>query len=112
EHRRSLVETPTYTYSELAAIRDVADSTIRSYVHRHRSRILAVTVGASVLLPAFQFNEAGELRESVAEINEILHADEGTMDEWARWAWWHSRTSYLSGESPINVIDDDLEQVR
>jgi len=112
EHRRALVETPTYTYADLGAIRDVAASTIRSFVHRHRPKIVAVTVGSSVMMPAFQFNEAGSLRESVAEINEILHEDEGTMDEWSRWAWWHSRTSYLSGESPINVIDDDLERVR
>lgn len=111
EHRRALVQTDTYSYDDLAAIRGAKPSTIRSRAHRSQDKILSVTVGGQKLLPAFQFNNWGELERPVAEINQILKTDE-TMDDWAAWAWWYSATSFLSGESPIDVIGDDPERVR
>lgn len=110
-HRRALVGTPTYTYADMAKIRGVSPTAIRSRVHRRPGQVLTVTVAGRVLLPAFQFNEYGELQASIAEINTILKTDD-TMDDWARWAWWRSTTSLLSGQSPLDVVEENVERVR
>lgn len=112
EHRNELLNSDHHlTYMELATLRGLKESAARSWVHRHRDKILAPTLHGHVVLPAFQFTPHGDLRPDVAEINTILKGDPA-KDDWSRWAWWHSRTSFLSGEAPLDVIDQNLNRVR
>lgn len=103
-HRAALLDTPTFDYEHLAKIRGVKPGTVRSWVNRNIDKVIAPRFGRRTLLPAFQFNDAGELRGPVAQVNTVLKADPA-MDEWSSWAWWHSRTSFLSGQSPLDVVD-------
>lgn len=108
--RRALLETPVFTYGDLAYARGVRSATVRSWVHRNGDKVLVIPIGARVVLPAFQFNDFGELDRGVGEVNAVLKRD-SEMDEWSRWAWWHATTSFLSGQAPIDVVDSDLHRV-
>lgn len=111
QHRLTLLGTPTYTYRALAEIRGVHQTAVRSWVSRNSAQVLAPHVRGRVVLPAFQFSDAGEVRARVAEVNQILDR-EGAMDDWSRWGWWHARTSFLSGQSPISIIDDEPDRIQ
>jgi hypothetical protein len=111
EHRLDLVRSGCLTYGELAKRRATSETAARSWVSRHRGQLLVVSSGGRSVVPSFQLTEHGELRPRVAEINAILK-DDDTMDDWSRWAWWHSRTSFLSGASPIDVVKENVTRVR
>lgn len=104
-HRAALLDTLRFDYRELSTIRGVTQGAVRSWVSRNIDGVIAPTFQGRTILPAFQFNDVGELREPIAQVNAVLKADPA-MDEWSRWAWWHSRTSFLSGQSPVDVVDD------
>lgn len=108
-HRAALLGTRTYDYGELAQIRGVTNGAARSWVSRNADRIIAPAFSGQTFLPAFQFSDVGQLREHVGRVNAVLNADP-TMDAWSRWAWWHSRTSFLSGESPLDVVEPNPDR--
>ena len=104
-HRAALLDTPIFDYKQLAQVREVTEGAVRSWVSRNIDKVIAPTFKGRTILPAFQFNDAGGVREPVAQVNAVLKADP-VMDEWSSWAWWHSRTSFLSGQSPLDVVED------
>lgn len=110
EHRAALLDTPTLDYDQLAQLRQDSRDVVRAWVGGNAGRLLAVTHDRRTLLPAFQFDDSGELRENIGRINALLNTDT-TMSDWSRWAWWHARTSYLSGRSPLDLVDSDHERV-
>lgn len=109
-HRAALLDTPAFDYGDLASVRGVTPGAVRSWVSRNSERIIAPTFTRRTVLPAFQFSATGELREHIAQVNAVLKADPA-MDDWSRWAWWHSRTSFLSGQSPLDALDSTPERV-
>lgn len=109
-HRAALLATAVYDFGQLSQLRGVIPSDVESWGKRNAARLLSVRHAGRTLLPAFQFDGTGQLREHVGQINALLGADP-MMDEWSRWAWWWSRTSYLSGQAPLDLADSDYERV-
>lgn len=104
--RAALLETPTFTLTDLAARRGEDEDTTYAWLlsHRHDGRLVVIPIDNELVIPAFQFDQTGTPIAAVAEVNRIF-ATARVRTLWAMWSWWHARTSYLSGQSPIELID-------
>lgn len=108
-HRAALLATPTLTLAELAARRGESEGATYEWLVPHRTLETLIVIPTDdehgeLVIPAFQFDGEGTPIDVVTAANRIL-ADSRTYTRWTMWAWWHSRTGYLSGESPIDLID-------
>ena len=68
-------------------------------IYTHRA--VAVIDHDSLLFPAFQFNQAGELRPEVAVINRILEAD---TPSWNTAEWW----AYPQAKGDVSTAPDQM----
>lgn len=77
-----------------------------------RPRPRAVPRGQSVIwirgegAPIFQFDNAGELRPIVDEVNRLLGA---TSDPWGVASWWLESNIWLGDRRPIDLVDGPQE---
>lgn len=103
--RAALLATPVLTVSELACRRaETAEATERWMMPlRINGRLIAIPDQPDLIIPAFQITNHGGLVTVVAETNRILTISR-LHTLWTKWAWWHSRTGFLSGASPIDLI--------
>jgi hypothetical protein len=107
-HRNALLATPFHTYASLSEQRgDSSESNTRTWVarRRHSRKLFTVDHEGRTLIPAFQFDEHGELRAELAPMLSAL-AD-GGVQGWSLWTWLTTPTSYLSGEIPERVASAD-----
>lgn len=101
---RLLTEHGAYTYAQLAELREIESSSVRTWISRLRQqdRIFTVDHAGRTFVPAILLSEPDTLDESVgALITPLLSAG---MDEWAIWAWLVSPTGLLSGEVPADMV--------
>lgn len=100
-HRDALLATPVLTHGSLRELRgDARESSTRTWLSRRRdaAELFTVSHGGRTLIPAFQFDDAGEPRP---ELQPVLDALLGAgVQGWALWTWLASPTSLLSGEVP------------
>lgn len=68
-------------------------------------RIFGVKLNGQVFYPAFQFNEAGQPRPSVAEVLEALKPL--NLSEWSEALWWDTASDVLGWRTPAEVVADD-----
>lgn len=106
-HRNALLATPFHTYASLSELRDSTESSTRTWVARRRQahQLFTVDHAGRTLIPAFQFDEHGNLRTELAPILAALA--EGEVWDWSLWTWLTSPTSFLSGEVPQRVATSD-----
>jgi hypothetical protein len=106
-HRNALLATPFHTYTSLSEQRDSSESNTRTWVARRRQahKLFTVDHDGRTLIPAFQFDEHGELRTELAPLLAAL-AQRGVRD-WSLWTWLTSPTSFLSGEVPERIATTD-----
>jgi len=107
-HRNALLATPFHTYASLSEQRgDSSESTTRTWVARRRQshKLFTVDHDGRTLIPMFQFDEHGKLRDELAPILSVLA--EGGVRGWSLWTWLTSPTSFLSGEVPERVASTD-----
>lgn len=106
-HRNRLLATPLHTYASLSEQRGSSESNTRTWVARRRQAHKLFTVGhdGRTLIPAFQFDDHGELRTELAPILAVLA--QGGVRDWSLWTWLTSPTSFLSGEVPETVATTD-----
>lgn len=106
-HRNALLATPFHTYTSLSEQRDSSESNTRTWVARRRQahKLFTVDHNGRTLIPAFQFDEHGELRTELAPLLAAL-AQRGVRD-WSLWTWLTSPTSFLSGEVPERIATTD-----
>lgn len=114
-HRAALLATPTLKLGELATRRGESESATYRWLASHRANGTLVAIPAgdeldALLIPEFQFDESGAPIDVVMDANAALAASR-VYEHWSMWAWWHSRTSYLGGESPINLIHINQDRV-
>lgn len=104
--REQLVATPTHTYESLAAVRGDSVNATRFSVHKARDlhRVLLVTSGADLLIPAFQFDHTGQPRQDLIEVLPPLLA--AGMDPWRAWAWLTMPAALLTGLVPADAAAD------
>ena len=106
-HRNSLLATPFHTYTSLSEQRDSSESNTRTWVARRRQahKVFTVDHDGRTLIPAFQFDEHGELRTDLAPI--LAELAQGGVRDWSLWTWLTSPTSFLSGEVPERIATTD-----
>lgn len=109
--RDALLATPTYFYSSLAVVRGARkESSVRTSIARQRERceVFDVSHDGRTILPAFQFDSAGQPRPELQPLIEIL-STAGVVD-WALWAWLTTPSNYLSGGVPEKIAATSLER--
>lgn len=106
--RDRLLATPAFTYDTLAELRnDATVSATRTWVSRRRDarEMFTVSDHQRTVIPAFQFDETGRLRDELAPLIGTL-VDAG-VDGWPLWLWLTSTTGWLSGAIPEQVAATD-----
>lgn len=107
--REELLAGRWHDYRSLAAVRGTSVDATRFAVHKAASthRLLLVTAGEQVLVPAFQLTTDGEVRADLAPVLEPLLA--AGMDPWRVWAWLTGPAALLGGAVPEQAVSDPEE---
>lgn len=110
--RAALLATPVLTVAEVAGRRIQSVEATEQWMMplRVNGRLIAIPDQPDLIIPAFQLTDGGALIGVVAETNRILTITR-MFTVWTKWAWWYSRTSYLSGASPIDLIHTDPRRI-
>jgi hypothetical protein len=112
EHRGKLLVSGAYTMAALTELRGAtSESSTRTWLtrRRHAHELFSVTHDGVTLVPAFQFDEAGE---PVAGLPPVLTAlDDAGLEGWAVWTWFHATSGWLSGKRPADLIGVEPERV-
>jgi len=106
----ALLDSPTYDYAALAALRGISENAARFAVHKgaERHTMLVVPYSDGVLVPAFQFDADGEQRGDLLAVLEPLLSS--GMDPWQVWAWLTQPAALLSGAVPHEAARDPEEE--
>ena len=107
--RSTLYEAQQPGYEAVAALRGVSVNATRFAVHKAKEagELLLVAAGTEVVLPAFQFDAAGQVRpELVPVLKPLLTAG---MDPWDAWIWLTQPAGLLGGEVPERLVVDPEE---
>ena len=110
--RERLLASGAYSMKALAALRgDDKLGTTRTWVARKRTNQQMITVNydGEVFAPVFQFTEEGELQACVGEVLKVLEPVE--LGTWATWSWFESASTWLGGQSPVLLVQTDLQRV-
>lgn len=107
--REELLAGRWHDYRSLSEIRGASLDATRFAVHKAASthRLLLVTAGVQVLVPAFQLTADGEVRADLAPVLEPLLAAQ--MDPWRVWAWLTHPAALLGGAVPEQAVADPDE---
>lgn len=107
--RAALLASATHTYASLAAVRGASENATRFAVHKaaERGALLVVPHEGGVLVPAFQLDARGELREELGAVLSPLLA--ARMDPWAVWTWLTQPAGLLGGAVPHEAARDPEE---
>ncbi|MEN8674998.1 hypothetical protein [Nocardioides sp.] len=91
------------TFTDLAALRDLKESSIRTWVTRKRDagELFTVRADSHVVVPVLQLTSAGQLRTEIAAL--VSELSVAGVDGWSTWAWLTSPSEWLSGEVPAEV---------
>lgn len=112
--RAALLATPTMTVRELAEKRGEDEAATLAWLAPLRAAGAVIVTptndGTSPIVPGFQITADGEVGAVVVEVNRALTRSR-LYRLWPLWAWWHARTSWLSGASPIDLIDTAPDQL-
>lgn len=107
--RAALLAGASHSYESLAAVRGTSENATRFAVHKaaERRALLVVPHDGGTLIPAFQLDDAGELRPELGPVLEPLLAS--TMDPWQVWAWLTQPAGLLGGQVPHESARDAEE---
>ena len=107
--RAALLASPAHTYASLATVRGASENATRFAVHKaaERGALLVVPHEGGVLVPAFQLDDAGELRAELAPVLAPLLA--ARMDPWQVWSWLTQPAGLLGGAVPHEAVRDPDE---
>ncbi|VXC55085.1 hypothetical protein [Nocardioides sp. AX2bis] len=107
--RDELLASRWHDYASLAGVRGATVEATRFSVHKAAAthRLLLVTAGEQVLVPAFQLGTGGEVRADLVPVLEPLLTS--AMDPWRVWAWLTHPAALLGGAVPEQVAADPEE---
>ncbi|KRA39176.1 MULTISPECIES: hypothetical protein [unclassified Nocardioides] len=107
--RTALLATASHGYASLAEVRGTSENSTRFAVHKaaERHALLVVSHDGGTLIPAFQLDDAGEVRAELVPVLEPLLAS--TMDAWQVWAWLTQPAGLLGGAVPHEAARDSEE---
>lgn len=107
--RAALLDSPAHDYASLAAVRGESVNATRFAVHKANAgnELLLVARGERALLPAFQFTDAGAVRDELLPVLRPLLAS--GMDPWDVWGWLTQPAGLLGGAVPAAQAADPDE---
>jgi hypothetical protein len=76
---------------------------------RREGRVIAVEHHGATYYPGFQFDAEGRPKPVVADV--LRHLAAPSMTPWQRALWFTTANGWLSGRRPVDVLDDEPEEV-
>jgi len=106
--RAALLDAGWLDYAGVAERRGVSLNAARFAVHKaaERRTLLVVQHEGAVLVPTFQLDDAGEVREELLAVLEPLLA---AVDPWRVWIWLTTPAALLGGAVPHQAARDPEE---
>lgn len=106
-----LEEFPALPAGELAGLAGVTWSNPAAWPSRlqKEGKVFSVDYGRRQLFPAFQFDASWKPREAIAPV--LARLGEVGLGGWSVALWWTAANGWLEGARPIDLLDDQPEQV-
>jgi hypothetical protein len=107
--RAELLDGGWLDYAGVAALRGVSENAARFALHKASDRrtVLLVQQEGATLVPSFQLDDAGEVRDELLTVLEPLLAAE--VDPWRAWIWLTTPAALLGGDVPHEAARDPEE---
>ena len=107
--RASLLDGGWLDYAGVARLRGVSENAARFAVHKaaERRALLLVQHDGATLVPSFQLDDQGLVREELLAVLEPLLA--AGVDPWRAWVWLTTPAGLLGGAVPHEAARDDEE---
>lgn len=107
--RAELLEGGWLDYAGVAALRGVSENAARFALHKTAGRrgVLLVQQEGATLVPSFQLDATGEVRDELLTVLETLLA--ASIDPWRAWIWLTTPAALLGGDVPHEVARDPEE---
>ena len=108
--RAALLDGGWLDYAGVARLRGVSENAARFALHKaaERRTVLLVQHETATLVPSFQLDDDGLVREELLAILEPLLA--AGIDPWRAWVWLTTPAGLLGGAVPHEVARDPEEQ--
>ena len=107
--RAELLDGGWLDYAGVAQLRGVSENAARFALHKaaERRTVLLVAHDGGTLVPSFQLDDTGQVREELLAIIEPLLA--AGMDPWRAWVWLTTPAGLLGGAVPHEAARDPEE---
>ena len=107
--RAALLDGGWLDYAAVGRLRGVSENAARFALHKaaERRSVLLVQHGAATLVPTFQLDAAGQVRDELLSVLEALLA--AGIDPWRAWIWLTSPAGLLGGAVPSEAARDPEE---
>lgn len=107
--RAALLDGGWVDYAEVGRLRGVSENAARFALHKaaERRSVLLVQHEGRTLVPAFQLDDAGQVRSELVAVLEPLLAS--GSDPWRTWAWLTTPAALLGGAVPHEAARDPEE---
>ena len=109
EVRQSLLDGGWLDYAGVGRLRGTSENAARFALHKaaQRRTVLLVQHEGGTLVPAFQLDDTGEVREELLAVLEPLLA--AGVDPWRAWIWLTTPAALLGGAVPHVAARDPEE---
>ena len=107
--RASLLDGGWLDYAAVAALRGVSENAARFALHKaaERRTVLLVQHDGATLVPSFQLDDEGQVRDELLAVIEPLLA--AGVDPWRAWVWLTTPAGLLGGAVPHEAARDPEE---
>jgi hypothetical protein len=107
--RAALLDGGWLDYAAVGRLRGVSENAARFALHKaaERRAVLLVPHDAATLVPAFQLDAGGQVRDELLTVLEPLLA--ARVDPWRAWIWLTSPAGLLGGAVPAEAARDPEE---
>ena len=107
--RAELLDGGWLDYAGVGRLRGVSENAARFALHKaaERRTVLLVPHEGATLVPTFQLDDAGQVREELLAVIEPLLA--AGMDPWRAWVWLTTPAGLLGGAIPHEAARDPEE---
>lgn len=108
--RAALLDDGWLDYAGVARLRGVSENAARFALHKaaERRAVLLVPHDGATLVPSFQLDAQGQVRDELLSVLEPLLA--ARVDPWRAWIWLTSPAALLGGAVPHEAARDTEEQ--
>lgn len=106
-----LAEFPALPAAELARLAGITWSNPAAWPSRlqKEGKVFSVEYGRRQLFPTFQFDSNWEPRDAIAGV--LAQLRDARLEGWSIALWWTAANGWLDGARPVDLLDDQPEQV-